>query len=93
MKKPLLNLDREFELMVKYQITVESKSVVVKNNKHDEFPYSLYEIVEPYPTYEEYLHCNEFDEGQLIMNSLSLPVLDVVQERRRKEFKPMLILA
>lgn len=88
-----LTTDHEFDLMVNYQINIESQSTIVRNAPEDEFQYSLYEINKPYPTYAQYLNGNDFDESLLIMNSFSLEMVTDVQELRRKDFKSSLVMA
>lgn len=83
MNKPVLNVEQELDLMIEYQNALESKSVIVKNSPRDEFRFSLFEIVEPYPTYNEYLHGNEFDEGQLIKHSASKEEMKKLQAKRK----------
>lgn len=93
MKKPQLNPELEFELMADYQVVIESKSVVVENSERDQYRYSLYNVSEPFPTYEEYCHGNEFDEAKVIANSNNLNELKSLQQQRRTEFKSALMLA
>lgn len=85
MTKPLLTIENEFDLMVNYQIAIESKSVIITNDLRDKYRYSLYTIVKPFPTYEEYINGNEFDEGTLIKSSSSLDDLTLLQNSRRKK--------
>jgi hypothetical protein len=83
MYQPQLSVETEFDLMVNYQRTVESKSVIVENDLKDKERYSLYTVSEPFPTYEEFLNGNEFDEQELIMSSSSIDALQLVQDSRR----------
>jgi hypothetical protein len=61
-----IGVDDQIDLMIRYQNILESKSVIVQNDEEDEHPYSLYTVENPFPTYNDYLNGNEFDEGELI---------------------------
>lgn len=80
--KPILTIETEFELMADYQTAVETKSIIVENALNDKHRYSLYSIEEPFPTYEEYLNGNDFDEHGLIKSSSSLDELKLLQKTR-----------
>jgi hypothetical protein len=67
-----LNVDEEFELMVNYQVSIETSSIVVRNDHRDKYDYTLYSIVEPYPSYEDYLNGNDFDYGKVLYESNNL---------------------
>lgn len=82
MTRPILELNVELDLMVQYTTIIKSRSVIVQNAPNDPDRYTLYEICEPYPSYEEYMNGNEFDEGLLIRNSPSLNLLKLVQSKR-----------
>jgi aspartate carbamoyltransferase catalytic subunit len=93
MIKSQLDVDSEFELMVKYSRTIESKSVLVEHSLKDVFPYGLYNVVQPYPTYEEFQNGNDFIEGDLIRESSDIVLLEQIQdERRAKEKTPGIAL-
>jgi hypothetical protein len=83
MYQPQLSVETEFDLMVTYQRTIESKSVIIENDLRDKERYSLYSVSKPFPTYEEFLNGNEFDEQELIMSSSSIDALQLVQDSRR----------
>lgn len=84
MIKPVLTVETEFELMADYQMSIESKTVIVMNSLQDKFRYSLYSISEPFPTYDEYMNGNDFDEDELIESSNNPDDLRVIQKARRK---------
>jgi hypothetical protein len=79
MSTPVLNVEVEFDLMANYQTIIENKSVIIENSDKDEFKYSLFKVKKPYPTYEEYLNGNEFEEGKLIKHSSSIDELQSLQ--------------
>jgi len=81
MKKPILSIEDEFHLMADYQNAIECKSVIVENALNDKHRYSLVEISEPFPTYEEYINGNDFDEGEIIISSSSMEDLKEHQKR------------
>jgi hypothetical protein len=83
MTRPVLTVETEFEMMADYQLTIESKSVIVENALEDKFRYSLYSIHEPVPTYDEYMNGNDFDEDQLLSESNTREELNIVQEGRK----------
>lgn len=83
MTRPVLTVETEFEMMADYQLAIESKSVIVENALEDKHRYSLYSILEPVPTYDEYMNGNEFDEGELLAESNTRDELKVLQETRR----------
>lgn len=80
-----LTVDTEFELMLNFQLAIESKSVIVENDVRDKHRYSLYSIAEPFPSYEEYINGDDFDEQKLIKSSSSYDELKLLQEKRRKK--------
>lgn len=93
MLKSLLDVESEFELMVKYQRSIESQSVLIEHSLKDQFAYGLYNVVKPYPTYEEYLNGNDFIEGELIAQHSDIVQLEKVQDQRRvKEKTPGIAL-
>lgn len=83
MTRPVLTVDTEFEIMADYQLAIESKSVIVENALEDPFRYSLYSILEPVPTYDEYMNGNEFEEDELLAESNTKEELLVLQKGRR----------
>jgi len=83
MNTPVISIDSEFELMANYQICIESKAFIVENSKKDLHRFSLYHIEEPYPTYEEYMNGNDFNETTLIRSSNSLEEIKVIQDSIR----------
>src|SRR6478609_2120527 len=83
MTRPSLAIETEFELMADYQTAIESKSVIVENALEDPFRYSLYAISEPFPTYEEYMNGNDFDEEELLAESNTRDELQIVQNERK----------
>ena len=87
MLKSLLDIESEFEMMVEYQRTIESKSVLVEHSLKDEFAYGLYNIVHPYPSYEEFINGNEFIEGDLIEANSDIVQLEKLQDVRRVKEK------
>lgn len=78
-----LQVETKFDIMANYQTAIESKSVIVKNSPTDQYQYSLYMIVEPFPTFEEYINGNEFDEGELLEHSSNVSYLNHQQDVRR----------
>lgn len=87
MLKSLLDIDSEFELMVKYSRTIESKSVLVEHSLKDQFAYGLYNVLRPYPTYEEFVNGNDFIEGEIILASSNIVQLEHMQDGRRVKQK------
>ena len=87
MPKYLQNVEKEFDLMVNYQIIKESKSVIVENSVKDKHQYSLCTLLEPYPTYDEYKNGNDFDEDRVIFSSSLLSEIKGIQEERRSTLK------
>lgn len=80
-----LNVETEFDLMVNYQIAIESKSVIVENDLRDKHRYSLVAVEEPFPSYEEYLNGDDFEETKIIRSSSSYDELRMIQDERRKK--------
>lgn len=78
-----LQVETKFDIMANYQIAIESKSVIIENSPTDEHRYSLYNIVKPYPTFEEYINGYEFDEGEIIDHSSDISYLNHQQDIRR----------
>lgn len=83
MTRPVIAVDTEFEIMADYQLAIESKSVIVENALEDPYRYSLYSIAEPYPTYDEYMNGNDFDEAELIAESNTSDDLKLLQGEKR----------
>lgn len=83
MKIPNLNVETEFDIMANYQTAVESKSIIIENSPKDRFRYSLIQIIEPIPTYKEYLNGNDFDEQDIIMQANNIDQLINQQNIRR----------
>jgi len=83
MNTPILDVQSEFDLMADYQIVIESKCVVVVNSPKDSFRYSLVTIVEPIPSYIEYLNGHDFEECEIIMNSNNVAQLIALQNTFR----------
>lgn len=92
-KKPVLDVQSQFDLMVKFQTAIESKSVIVQNSPKCKFAFSLYEISAPYPTFEEYLEGNDFNEGDPINHSSDIVQLEHSQAVRRNIFSGIMVLA
>lgn len=83
MSQPALDVESEFELMVRYSTTLQSLSHLIAHAPEDQNTHGLYEIVEPYPTYEEYKEGNDFVEGDLIEQSSDIVRLTNLQNSRR----------
>lgn len=60
----------QFDLLCAYGDIITSKSIIVENETRDQF--LLFKIVEPFPTFEEFLLGEEFEEGDLITTFGSL---------------------
>lgn len=73
------NHETQFELLCNYGSIVASRSIVVKNDERDEHPYSVYAVLTPFPTFEEYAEGEEFEEGELIANCLTAEEVNVAQ--------------
>lgn len=82
-----MDVESEFALMVKYQRTIESKSVLTDHSSNDRALYGLYNVVQPYPTWEEYLVGYDFWEGELIKESSDIVELEKLQDQRRVKQK------
>ena len=54
----------QFRLLCTYGDIVSSKATIVVNESKD--CYSLYSVLSPFPTIEEYLLGVEFEEGELL---------------------------
>jgi hypothetical protein len=78
-----MNIDQEFELMVNYQVSIESNSIVVRNDHKDKYDYTLYSIVKPYPSYEDYLNGNDFEYGKVLYESNNLDSILESQDNMR----------
>jgi hypothetical protein len=83
MTRPVISVDTEFDMMADYQLAIESKSVIIENALEDDHRYSLYSILEPVPTYDEYMNGNEFEEDELLAESNTKEELLVLQKGRR----------
>lgn len=83
MTRPVLMVDTELDMMVDYQLAIESKSVIVENALEDPERYSLYSITDNVPTYDDYMNGNDFDEDQLLASSNNKEELKILQEERR----------
>lgn len=83
MNPPILTIDREFDLMVKYQLAIETTSVIIKNAPSDAYTYSLIRIEEPFPSYIDYLNGNDFNELDVITASDSMDYLLSLQDSKR----------
>jgi hypothetical protein len=83
MLKQLLTMESKFELMVAYQVSIESNSIIIENAENDPYRYTLYEIAEQV-SYEEYINGNEFELGRILKHSNSTDDLHFIQEGRRK---------
>lgn len=83
MTRPVIAVETEFELMADYQLSIESKSVIIENSLDDKFRYSLYSITQDVPTYNEYMNGNEFEEDELLATSNSKDELRLQQQKRR----------
>jgi hypothetical protein len=83
MVKQQLDVDSEIDLMIKYHRTIESKSVLIEHSVDDAFRYGLYNVVAPYPTYEEFREGNDFTEGELIRESSDIVQLEAIQSSRK----------
>lgn len=87
MVKQVLDIDSEFELMVTYQRTIESQSLLIEHSLKDQFSHGLYNVVKPYPSYDEYSQGHDFIEGELIEQSSDIVQLINLQDGRRFLFK------
>jgi len=83
MTRPVIAIETEFELMADFQLSIESKSVIVENALNDKFRYSLYSITDQMPSYDDYMNGNEFEEDELIATSNSKDELKLQQQKRR----------
>ncbi len=78
-----LNTDKKFDIMADYQLAIETKSILIENSPTDKYKYSLYEVVEPYPSFDEYINGNGFIENNLLGHSCDIIVLCAMQNNRR----------
>lgn len=83
MNFPVLDVETEFDLMVKYQVAIETKTVIIKNAPGDAYLYSLVAIDEPFPSYIDYLNGDDFDELVIITVSNSIDYLQSMQDKKR----------
>lgn len=91
-KKGCNDNETEFNLLCNYGEIISSHSIVVQNDDRDKFKYSLYKVLEPFPTFDEYVKGEEFDEGDLIANCDSMDEVLAVQNTYKFKHKtPVLI--
>lgn len=83
MLKPVLELEAKFNLMVEYQRTIESQSIISNHSPQDQCAYGLYTLEQPIPSFEEYVEGNEFSEGILIAESSDIVQIMGMQDERR----------
>jgi len=73
--------EQEFDLLCNYGVVVASRSIVVENDERDKYRYSLYKVLEPFPTFDEYVRGEEFDEGELIVNCRTMDEILFAQNK------------